>query len=71
MSGGAGPPKNAVNIVRRVTVDDDTLNQIAKLLGISDEDIAKGLSGVIYIGETTAPKPAAPTRSSGRGRGKK
>ena len=62
MSGGAGPPKNTVNIVRRVTVDEATLKKIAALLGIPDSDIAQGVSGVIYVGTaTTPPTPVPPT----------
>jgi hypothetical protein len=67
MSGGGGPPKSSLNIVRRVNLDEATVKKIAAALNLSDADVAQGISGVIYIGDASAPAapiaPAAPTKS--------
>jgi hypothetical protein len=63
--------QSSFQIVRKITIDEDKLKEIAKILGISDRDLAKGIAGKIYIGitpsdETTPTGDGASSTSSAR-----
>ena len=53
-------------IVRKITINEDKLKEIAKILGISDRDIQKGIAGKIYIGITPPDVIAASRRDRSR-----
>jgi hypothetical protein len=62
------------NIVRQVTVDEETLVRIAELLGIPDDERRQLISGTIYIGAARgrvrppAPSSGAPPSATRRPR---
>jgi hypothetical protein len=61
--------KGTFNIVRQVKVDEETLKEIARLLGIPEAERDQLISGTIYIGisptttrgDTTPPSPPGGT----------
>jgi hypothetical protein len=64
------PTGGIFNIVRRVTVDEETLEKIAELLGIQPGQV---ISGTIYIGAPPSPPSGGtqPSATSGRRRQRK
>jgi hypothetical protein len=51
----SAPVRKTFNIVRQVTVDDDTLRRIAELLGIPEAERDRIVSGEIHIRPPSTP----------------
>jgi hypothetical protein len=49
-------PSGTINIVRRVRVTAKTLQEIAKILGIPEDERDRLVSGIVYI--ESGPRPA-------------
>jgi hypothetical protein len=65
--------RKTFNIIRQVTVDDDTLKRIAELLGIPEAERDRIISGEIIIGTPRTPSSEGtpPPPASGRRRQRK
>jgi len=56
--------QGSFHVVRKVSVDEDKLKQIAYLLGLTDDELRQGVSGIIYVG-ITPPDASTPDSSDG------